>query len=637
MEEAAGSQRALFDLLTSLFSADELRRVVRFLPDGDVLSNALPGQGVSFASLCEALIDELRRRGMLNATFFDRLREERPRRVKDIDDVATVWGDSASNWEPPIADDTLEPGTPGETRTPLRSVKLRFTVEASDDERALGVDDYATALATVLDRSDGGVFFAVFGAWGRGKTFLMRRLTKLLPELRWLSRSYKVVWFSAWKYPTTPEVWVHLYETLAARAYSGRWAVVTRRVIRSNLRRRGITPALVTVMVGAAAMLPITFYAHVVWYLLAIFGLFGLLSLVRVGRAVVNPARRLKHLYANRVSHAEKLGLQAVIGDDLRALIDGWVRGPTNSSLAKGQLVVSLGVIFVVTAALSTGLASLGTEHGGLRALITESGHFLASAAALWLAWPPRSVDRVLLVVDDLDRCKPDHLCDVIESLKLMAEAPELAGRIQVAALLEEEALDWAIAQRFRARSESSGEGGRRSKWNGRDRLVREHKEKLFLGHLRLPELSAGEVGSLLRNYLYEGKGLDRPTAMLPADAAAGAVVLPVVVLAPPSGGSGLAVPARSSRDIARRSHEGELFEVHEREALMMLAPLLVRAQVGPRSLRSFLFRYQLARLLLAMRGADSISPDSLARGLLVPGSNTTVDEQLLAVLDMVR
>ena len=96
------------------------------------------------------------------------------------------------------------------------------TITRGDEgEAALGVDDYAEALARVMDTSIRDFFFAILGPWGRGKTFLLRRLVELLPSFRSsgvTTRDHIPVWFSAWKYPRTPELWVHLYETLASEA-----------------------------------------------------------------------------------------------------------------------------------------------------------------------------------------------------------------------------------------------------------------------------------------------------------------------------------------------------------------------------------------------------------------------------------
>ena len=84
---------ALSKLFLSVFSADELRRFLRFT-FGSELVDALPGNG-SFAALAEAAVDVLDKRGLVTAALFQALRVERVRRKADIDAVEALWGGGA--------------------------------------------------------------------------------------------------------------------------------------------------------------------------------------------------------------------------------------------------------------------------------------------------------------------------------------------------------------------------------------------------------------------------------------------------------------------------------------------------------------------------------------------------------------
>lgn len=85
------AQRDLANLLLSLFSADELRRWLRYLPDGDKLAGKLPGANASPASLASEAVAELEREGMIGDDFWARMLEERPRRKGDIDKVRVLY------------------------------------------------------------------------------------------------------------------------------------------------------------------------------------------------------------------------------------------------------------------------------------------------------------------------------------------------------------------------------------------------------------------------------------------------------------------------------------------------------------------------------------------------------------------
>lgn len=87
-----GDRAALARLLLSLFSADELRRFVRYGPDGDGIVSRLPTATASPASLADAVVDAYVSDGLVDAAFFARLLADRPRRKPDIDVVRGTWG-----------------------------------------------------------------------------------------------------------------------------------------------------------------------------------------------------------------------------------------------------------------------------------------------------------------------------------------------------------------------------------------------------------------------------------------------------------------------------------------------------------------------------------------------------------------
>ena len=85
------ARRDLSNLLLSLFSADELRRWLQYLPGGEALVKRLPGANASPASLASEAVAELERDGMIDEVFWARLRDERPRRRSDIETVRRNW------------------------------------------------------------------------------------------------------------------------------------------------------------------------------------------------------------------------------------------------------------------------------------------------------------------------------------------------------------------------------------------------------------------------------------------------------------------------------------------------------------------------------------------------------------------
>ena len=84
--------QALASLLLSFFSADELRRFLRYLPEGDALVSGLPGATASPATLAHESVGLLvRSRLVSDAVFWDRLIEERPRRADETRKVRDLF------------------------------------------------------------------------------------------------------------------------------------------------------------------------------------------------------------------------------------------------------------------------------------------------------------------------------------------------------------------------------------------------------------------------------------------------------------------------------------------------------------------------------------------------------------------
>jgi hypothetical protein len=292
----------------------------------------------------------------------------------------------------------------------------------------------------------------------------------------------------------------------------------------------------------------------------------------------------------------------------------------------------------------------------------------------------------VLLIVDDLDRCEPAHMSTVIESLKLLVEDHTLQGRVQVVALVEEETLRWAIECRFKGRVADLPETERAQEL---ERLIAEHLQKLFIGHMRLPPLGHDELEEVLDKYLgghddarepvqvetdhttvIENPAPEQPvplhasgdTAHEPNRPAApwsrpDTDVIKTAIVKPPKADKPelevSPVPTRPApgvnpgggvTSLAELERTGASFSDDERADLKAALPDIIeheRARSGPRSLRSFLLQYQLARLLLLAHAHTRVPPRVLIDALLHGRSDDTLDSDeqktLRAVIAMVQ
>lgn len=89
----------------------------------------------------------------------------------------------------------------------------RFTTEDQ-----LGFDEYREALVEVIQEADTPITVGLFGSWGSGKTSLMRMMQKQLDQGHRNGEKTVTVWFDAWKYDKEEVLWrallMHTLEAL---------------------------------------------------------------------------------------------------------------------------------------------------------------------------------------------------------------------------------------------------------------------------------------------------------------------------------------------------------------------------------------------------------------------------------------
>lgn len=79
---------------------------------------------------------------------------------------------------------------------------------------AFGITSIAEIMANIIDLqpSNSGAMIGIFGKWGRGKTYLYKKIKDYINNNE-TEKEYEFVEFSAWKYQDTKESWAYIYET----------------------------------------------------------------------------------------------------------------------------------------------------------------------------------------------------------------------------------------------------------------------------------------------------------------------------------------------------------------------------------------------------------------------------------------
>jgi WD40 repeat protein len=156
--------RALVELLTSLFTTDELYRFARFLPDGD-LTAALPSPPASLEAVAFGMMQALERRGQLGDAFFARLDAERPGRKDDISRIRTQILESKVPSDAALADPAVDRGVHAKQSPDI----IDFTGERGRHAHFFGRQDILRELDGWLRGRDRG-WLLLTGSPGLGKS-----------------------------------------------------------------------------------------------------------------------------------------------------------------------------------------------------------------------------------------------------------------------------------------------------------------------------------------------------------------------------------------------------------------------------------------------------------------------------------
>jgi hypothetical protein len=540
--------------------------------------------------------------------------------------------------------------------------RTHFSRTAADGEIALGVNGYARILTRLLKAGDDkDLCLAIFGPWGRGKTFLIDKVADELRPNRLTNRKteYEVVKFSAWRYPSRPEVWIHLYEAFFCALARAGWFRSLAFTILSGIHRHGVTrlwAAWAALMLSA--MPKMWLVQRTVQYLSRLEFAVVVATLAFVVIFLLEFWKTTYHLrrhYLSGARHSEKLGLQSTIGQDLKALLKGWVQVDLGSKSIYRGLLLFWGALF----GLVGFIIWRSHEVPGVATLFSALTLTPAVIVSLAFRLSAPSPSRILLVVDDLDRCQFEHLLAVMESIKLLLEDEEISSRVQVIMLVEEDVLKHATWEKYKNLVEANAQKAVGTTYDGR-RIIRENFDKLFTAHLRLGPLRPSDVADVI--FSFGGRSGAEPTQAAPSAAAAHQPSSSYQrTLQAPASGQGSADDDASYGE-ERQAHDPEpggersppesfkepktkleldtnaAITPHEKQMILAAIKTIYRekqGELGPRALRAIMFRYQLGRLLLDQLGVQGWSPTLFAmmvverhlKGTLsVAGSENSVD-----------
>lgn len=311
-----------------------------------------------------------------------------------------------------------------------------------DAKPCFGVDSlaecYAKQIEKIADSSvDAVPMIGIFGPWGRGKTYFYSRIKDYF--FRKHNTKFEFIEFNAWKHRETPAIWAYLYETIYRNSS---WWTKFRLWLKDKWR----------------GSLKIT----------SIFVLAWLLSVLLA---------KLPNLSERVLSLFKDLSLPIAWIGGVSVFIYGFINNPTSA-------------------------LSLIKKYSWRRSFTSELGiqneveQHLVSLLKSMVTDPTKK--RIILYVDDIDRCNAIKMIDVIDSLRVILENEEIRKRLVVLCSLDENKI---MSGYIHLNQDIYS-----SETDGLTIMAREHMEKLFIFGIKLPELDTTQQRMFVRSIINHGK-----------------------------------------------------------------------------------------------------------------------------------
>lgn len=329
-----------------------------------------------------------------------------------------------------------------QSRKESRKQVKYFTVQENykkivdtDATPCFGIDSVADCFAKQLDKiatskAESTRMLGIFGPWGRGKTYFFNHLRMNLIDKQKHELEYTIVEFNAWKYQDTPALWAYLYETIYKSA--SRTARFLNYLFQTFLTRDVAIYFLVLIIGFIIGLIVSKCSNNVIRDFLIsakipAFAIYGFTGIAYM--LIKKPAsvRQIIKKYTSRKSYKNYLGIQNEIEGNLQKLLQTMVLRHNKS--------------------------------------------------------------RVILYVDDIDRCPSHKMISLIESLRTVLENRIIQERLIVICSIDEKKLLHSYVQELMANGFNSEESSR---------LSREQLDKLFLFGIKLARLDSKQLEEYL-------------------------------------------------------------------------------------------------------------------------------------------
>lgn len=396
----------------------------------------------------------------------------------------------------------------------------------------LGVKIIAKEFANIIDNleENKGQMLGVFGSWGRGKTFFVNQLKMEFEPKDQKQERFINLTFNAWKYQETQTIWAYLYEVvlkayLTDKVENDAKEIKKKRIswwrtIKLNLKRKGWMK-LVGFMLGFITSLIIAYgisyelKKEIALEVITAVGLLGVIQGYRIYKKYYQGFKDVVMDYSSQHNYKAVLGIQAEIQEELVLLLKHW--------------------------------------------------------------FGSKDTRRILLFIDDLDRCNEDKIIRIIDALRVMLDDDYLVRKLLIIVAVDELLLERAIQLKYDDFKDIQ------------KNLVKEYMDKLFIGGIKFPALYEDEQAVILETYALDGEILEQLIESVENDNTPNDSVFS-------STNDNFTFPEPDM--VGSKIVESEFFLLRSELEMLQKYSKEISNNVTPRGLRIYMYRYLLSKNL---------------------------------------
>jgi hypothetical protein len=317
-------------------------------------------------------------------------------------------------------------------------VRIPNNINLKNAKPSFNIEAISKSLASIITKKpDGsGMMVGIFGKWGRGKTYLFNNIWHFINQGE---VKYHRVDFSAWKYQETKESWAYLYETLMDQYLNkpseNKWipqhVIKLKRLFCLNYQKNGYFPILLFFSL-ISFLIYLSFYNGNIQIINLILGSFGLLTTIKLFMFYLTNNTRAFSLikkYTNKPAYTEYLGIQAEIEEEIALLVKSWI--------------------------------------------------------------PKADGRKIILFVDDIDRCDTTKVIKIIDGLRIILDNKDIYERLIIITAVDECILNASIMMKYQSKD-----------INFRNNLFQEYIEKIFIIGIKLNDLDKYEAKEYMSNII---------------------------------------------------------------------------------------------------------------------------------------